>query len=819
MVRAPTREPAVRAPTREPAARAPSREPVVRAPTREPVVCGVVDHEGKSTIRRDIDDDLINILTIHQQQQTAATTTVSATAAKKFVQQSAPPVAVETAFVNNDATAFDLLTESVPQQSGPLPQRFAATTPSGWEHVGRPARRMAIQGLRRILRTVPPKNTVKPYHLDAECQHELDQQMAEMQRLGVVEPAQPHDVHSMHAVFAVKQQVDGANSKYRIIADLRSLNTYAKRRKFQMTGLKEVRHNVTKGSWLAKVDVSKAYWHVPLAEDLRRFFVFPLLQPNGKLLLYRWCCMPFGFSLAPFLYSLLTKSALQMLRKHYQICVIDYIDDFLVVGRTRMHCLNSWLTLIYYLGRLGFTISFHKCSPPSQITKFLGVLIDSTTMRFSIPVSRVINTRKTIRRILRDAAISPRRLASLIGDINWLAATAPYLRSFLVTPIKWKTSRLKACPDWDRWYPIDNALSKALNCIHIYLQDCELASAIKCDLNECVFVIDVDASDLGYGAQIRGASDEVLAEMAGSWPDAERVEHINWKETCAIVYAVDNFLPFISDCQILIRSDNITVVSCCRKLYNLVSNKLNALSNKLRNLFYEHSITCFSTHLSGIHNTKADFLSRLRYDNQDWTLHRDVFSKLRKLCAMIGVVLTLDMFSTHRNRQLARFVSRYYDKNAEFCDAFSQTWGNMPPFLMNPPFVLFSQALTKFLVDGASVALAIVPVWPTKPWWSSLQQLSCVGLLLPRIPRLFTPVSNVTQPHPRWRTAAVLISANAQTRQKLRTHAIKAWPRTSTTLAYSPEHRNSTIQSYNISHVGVPRMDMSLGIPLLPFRW
>ena len=76
-------------------------------------------------------------------------------------------------------------------------------------------------------------------------------------------------------------------------------------------------------SFLASIDLSEAYFHVPISRRLQRYLAF---SAGGKK--YKFRAMPFGLNVAPWMFTRLTKGLLSFLRQRgFQ--VIAYLDDWL----------------------------------------------------------------------------------------------------------------------------------------------------------------------------------------------------------------------------------------------------------------------------------------------------------------------------------------------------------------------------------------------------------------------------------------------------------------------------------------------------------
>ena len=64
--------------------------------------------------------------------------------------------------------------------------------------------------------------------------------------------------------------------------------------------------------------------------------------------------------------------------------IVVYLDDFLVVGRTKAECQAAFEFLLQLLQDLGFTISWCKVVYPTQKLVFLGVELDTVEQSIAL---------------------------------------------------------------------------------------------------------------------------------------------------------------------------------------------------------------------------------------------------------------------------------------------------------------------------------------------------------------------------------------------------------------------------------------------------
>ena len=105
--------------------------------------------------------------------------------------------------------------------------------------------------------------------------------------------------------------VDKVNSsRKRVILDLSTLNKRIRCDKFRMLTIAQIRTLLPKKAYSCSVDLTDAYWHVPIARHLSPYLGFCLGRQA-----YVFKTMPFGLNIAPKVFTKLGKAVIQELRK------------------------------------------------------------------------------------------------------------------------------------------------------------------------------------------------------------------------------------------------------------------------------------------------------------------------------------------------------------------------------------------------------------------------------------------------------------------------------------------------------------------------
>ena len=115
------------------------------------------------------------------------------------------------------------------------------------------------------------------------------------------------------------------------------------------------------GDKMSKIDLKDAYFAILLSVKSRKYVRF-----QWKGLLYEFCCLCFGLSPAPLVFTKLLKVPISLLRK-LSVRIIIYLDDMLLMASSSEDLLTARDTLIFILQHLGFLINIKKSYlEPSQ---------------------------------------------------------------------------------------------------------------------------------------------------------------------------------------------------------------------------------------------------------------------------------------------------------------------------------------------------------------------------------------------------------------------------------------------------------------------
>ena len=231
---------------------------------------------------------------------------------------------------------------------------------------------------------------------------QLDQQLADWQEAGVIEPAQsPWGA----AMVPVRKKED---PKARWTCDYRDLNACTVSDAFPLPDITNNLQQLSGSSVFSTLDSAGAFHAIPVEEESRDVTAF--VCPRGQ---FRYRRMPFGVKNGPATYSRLIETAVQKLPPGF---TLSYLDDLIIYSpdyASHLHHLKQVLRLHV---ELGLKLKLRKCHIAKREVQYLGHQVSSAGISM---------VKEYIERIL--AWPSPRTPA----DLRSFLGVAGYYRAFI----------------------------------------------------------------------------------------------------------------------------------------------------------------------------------------------------------------------------------------------------------------------------------------------------------------------------------------------------------------------------------------------------
>lgn len=527
--------------------------------------------------------------------------------------------------------------------------------------------------------------TKKSPEMTAQIQSMLDTQVLEE-----VDPSP-----SYLSTFFLVPKSDGS---LRPIFNLKALNVFLKVKSFKLFSHFRMPSFLQQKDWLVKLDLSHAYFHLPIAQSHRRFL---RMSYNGKLM--QMTCLPFGLSSAPRTFASVTNWMAEYLRNHGIRCVV-YLDDFLLASQSNELLREQTAFTVQTLQNLGWTINFDKSVlVPTRHLEFLGVTWDTNLNMRSLSEPKCLTLRRALEHQMSKGSWSLKQAQSLLGRLNFATFVIPRGRLHCRT-IQYHYRQLSRIHPYKQFIIPEPALLEMNWWIKAATRSMAIHEA------PISLLLTTDASDIGWGAQ--------LGEMmlTGQWSKAQNSWHANLKELYAVIAAISHSQNKLRKSHILLQTDNRTVVSYINKEGGTKSIKLLELTRQLLTVLDQEDICLTARYFPGRFNAEVDALSRGKAC-PEWHLMK---SATQKIFQMWGTP-TVDLFASRTAHVIPNYVSLdAQDLEALFQNAFCCQWSFDLAWIFPPPN-LMPQVLFH-LNNAQGRYIIIAPSWNKVFWMTDLKQ-------------------------------------------------------------------------------------------------
>jgi hypothetical protein len=195
---------------------------------------------------------------------------------------------------------------------------------------------------------------------------------------------------------------------------------------------------------MAKVDIKAAYRHIPIDPYDWDKLAFRWPTDNDADM-YLDGYLQFGMMNACEVFNRVGRALVRMMMRRGHKCIVVYVDDFIMVCENQAMAWYVYWTLRLLLRKLGFQVNPkpHKCIPPCQALEFLGIELDSVSMKARLSESKLHATLALVRPALSSSSITRRNLDKLNGKLNWVCKVVYGGRTFVrrLIDTQWSVAR------------------------------------------------------------------------------------------------------------------------------------------------------------------------------------------------------------------------------------------------------------------------------------------------------------------------------------------------------------------------------------------
>lgn len=377
----------------------------------------------------------------------------------------------------------------------------------------------------------------------------LQQEILQLLFKGVIQKAKSNKNQFLSSYFVV----DKSDGGKRFILNLKKLiDVFIDTPHFKMEDSRTAMKLICQGNLLTKIDLQDTLLSIPVHPSFKRFLRF---QFNNCV--YEFNVLPFGLSIAPYIFTKLLKPFSSYLRAQGILCVC-YIDDLLLIHTNMEVAKQNNDFVLTGLRHLGFTVNSSKsCCVPSTRCKFLGFVFDSQKMRVELPMEKKLKIVQSVTIFLSKKMFTIQIFAQLIG---LLVSACPAVKYGKLYTKSLEREKFLALQKNNQNYQAKMNLSQAVIEDLQWWKD-SISSAYK-EMNCTSFSIEIytDASSTGWGA-VSG-----VRNTFGFWSNHVKRKHINFLELKAAFLGLRHFME--NDCSknILLRIDNTTVISYINRM-------------------------------------------------------------------------------------------------------------------------------------------------------------------------------------------------------------------------------------------------------------
>ena len=568
----------------------------------------------------------------------------------------------------------------------------------------------------RPFQKLPPSQSVKQSEMDV-----ISTEIEKLLQKGVIITI-GHEKGEFISPIFIRPKKD---SSFRLILNLKQLNTHVKYQQFKMDTLRSAINMMRPNCYMASVDLIDAYYSVPLAYCDKKYLT---LEWMGQF--YKFTCFPNGLAFCP-------RKLKPVYATSRQSCHLSssYIDDSYLQGDDFKDCVTNVIATIKLFDSLGFVIHPFKSVPvPSQRITYLGFVLDSIEMKIYLSQDKVQKLKDACDKILGCSNPSIREVSSLLGLMTASFPTVMYGPLHFRLNDMDKTSALRhAKGNFDMCMQLTDASLADIK----WWRDSALSAYNVVQHGKPEITIFTDASSCGWGGMLGSTTSR------GAWIPSEALHHINYLEMLAVHFALEVFHAHLEGKHVRVMIDNTTAVTTLTHMDTSHSLLCNNLVHLIWNWCIDLNIWLSTAHIPGKLNVLANKESRNTNMGTEWALNHRVYCDV---IAKLGDKPTIDLFASRLNYKVKPFVAYQPDPKAFAIDAFTLSWESYL-FYASPPFSLIALALQK--IQEEATGLILVPKWPTQPWWPTLMRMVIQNPLeLPRIKELLFQPSQQDLVHP-----------------------------------------------------------------------
>lgn len=437
---------------------------------------------------------------------------------------------------------------------------------------------------------------VKPYRLPHAHKEEVNRQVNDMLKNGIIEEAK--SPWSSPLLVVPKHADREGNKKWRLVLDYRLLNNCIQDDKFPLPCITDILDSLSGAVYFSHLDLSQGYYQIELEKESRQCTAF--VTDKGQFQMTR---LPMGLKISPSSFSRAMSIAMAGLNN--SSCFI-YLDDLIVFGNSLTSHNQNLVKILDRLRQVNLKLNPKKCDFLKQEILYLGHLIskegvapdpEKTKAILNFPVPKDANETKRFVAFANYYRKHIANFADIASPLNFLSKKG--------VPFRWDSRCQQAF----------EGLKQAL------MNPPVLQYPNFSETN--TFILKTDASNVALGAILSNENDKPVAYASRSLNSHERNYPVIDKELLAICFAVKTFRTYLYGRKFIIYTDHRPLV------YLFGMTNPSSRLTKFRLLLEEYTYEV--RYLKGKTNVAADALSRI-------TISSDELKNMsNSVCSMFAV--------------------------------------------------------------------------------------------------------------------------------------------------------------------------------------
>lgn len=390
----------------------------------------------------------------------------------------------------------------------------------------------------------------------------MDKLIRELINNGAISKCMPKDGKFISTYFLI----DKPNGDKRFILNLKKLNENIIAPNLKMENTKSALRLLTRNCYIATKDLKDAYFLLPVAKKHRRYLRF-----SFKGILYQFNCLPFGLCTASHPFTKIMKPVVHFLRSRDLLSII-YLDDMLLLGRSKEDCIINVQETQNLLGKLGFVLNYNKCQlTPSMQYTFLEFILDRWEFCLKLTDKKREEILELAIELRQRRKCKIKKLAEFLGKLACACYAVRYGRLYTKALEREQFLALQRS---------GNNFEKSMNLPDRVVSDLEWWIRHISDTNNPIneghyeLVISTNASRSGWGVSCGKDKNH------GWWSPEDLEEHISYLELQGAFYGLKCFADKLRSCNVVLRIDNTTAIAYINRIGSVQYPKLSNLPSK-----------------------------------------------------------------------------------------------------------------------------------------------------------------------------------------------------------------------------------------------